>query len=173
MCEKWRTSRFCPLFPLASRNGLCIVRLLVGVSVLLPPVGSLPMIAKSDLKRIARARLQDAQVLLGAKRYDGAVYLCGYAIETALKARICRTLHWPQYPSTRADFQHKLTFRTHDLDLLLELSGIESKVKSQHLADWSIVVQWEPEMRYRPVGSANATDATNMLQATKALFRVL
>lgn len=49
------------------------------------------MIPKADLKATARARLRDAQVLLRGKRLDGAVYLCGYAVEIALKARICRT----------------------------------------------------------------------------------
>ncbi len=33
-----------------------------------------------------------AQVLLRAKRFDGAFYLCGYSVELALKARICRSV---------------------------------------------------------------------------------
>jgi hypothetical protein len=36
--------------------------------------------------------LIDAEVLLNAKRFDGSVYLCGYAIELGLKKRICETL---------------------------------------------------------------------------------
>jgi len=31
---------------------------------------------------------------------DGATYLCGYAVEVALKFRICLTLNWPEFPST-------------------------------------------------------------------------
>ena len=50
------------------------------------------MIQTNDIKDIARARLQDADILLTSGRYDGAIYLCGYAIELALKARICQTL---------------------------------------------------------------------------------
>ncbi|RCR70169.1 HEPN domain-containing protein [Larkinella punicea] len=50
------------------------------------------MLLKADLKRIAQARLHDAKVLLDAGRYDGATYLCGYAIELGLKLRICKTL---------------------------------------------------------------------------------
>jgi HEPN domain-containing protein len=50
------------------------------------------MVSISELRKIARGRLKDAEVLLTAKRYDGAIYLCGYAIETALKARICHVL---------------------------------------------------------------------------------
>ena len=52
------------------------------------------MISAIDLRSIARARLRDAQILLQAKRFDGAFYLCGHAVEVALKARICRTLEW-------------------------------------------------------------------------------
>src|SRR5437660_12799334 len=45
-----------------------------------------PMIITKDLRAIARARLRDAQALLRAKRFDGAFYLCGYAVELALKS---------------------------------------------------------------------------------------
>jgi hypothetical protein len=46
---------------------------------------------RNEFQRIARARVADARVLLGAKRYSGAYYLCGYAIECALKACIGQT----------------------------------------------------------------------------------
>ncbi|MCB0065385.1 MAG: HEPN domain-containing protein [Caldilineaceae bacterium] len=70
-----------------------------------------------------KARLEDAEVLLAANRYDGAMYLCGYAVELALKARICRTLKWAGYPSTRKEFEGYQSLRTHDLKVLLHLSG--------------------------------------------------
>jgi hypothetical protein len=35
------------------------------------------MISTKDLRAIARARLRDAEVLLAAKRFDGAFYTCG------------------------------------------------------------------------------------------------
>ena len=60
------------------------------------------MLNRRELKQIARARLKDAEVLLGAKRYDGASYLCGYALEVALKAKICETLKWKSFPATNA-----------------------------------------------------------------------
>jgi hypothetical protein len=47
------------------------------------------MIPIKELLKISQARLRDSDALLGAHRYDGAIYLCGYAIELALKARIC------------------------------------------------------------------------------------
>jgi HEPN domain-containing protein len=107
------------------------------------------MIPVADLRKLARARLRDAEVLFQSKRYDGGLYLCGYAVELALKARICRTLKWPAFPETRNEFKEYQSFRTHSLDVLLHLSGVETKVKSRLLSDWSVVVKWDPEGRYR------------------------
>ena len=57
------------------------------------------MIPIRELKKLVSARLKDAEVLYKGKRYDGAVYLCGYAVELILKAKICKTLRWPEFPS--------------------------------------------------------------------------
>src|SRR6266705_3045443 len=85
------------------------------------------MIPTADLKSIARARLNDAKVLLKGRRLDGAVYLCGYAVEMALKARLCRTLKWSGFPETGAEFQGLQSIKTHNLEILLRLSGVEGK----------------------------------------------
>ena len=131
------------------------------------------MIPRAELRKLARTRLKDAEVLLQSNRYDGAIYLCGYAIELALKARICRALNWPDFPETSAEFRELQTFKTHNLDTLLRLSAIESKIKSKYLAEWSIVAAWEPELRYRIAGSATQSKADDMIQATKILLRVI
>ncbi len=131
------------------------------------------MISQSDLQKIAQARLRDAEALLKCKRYDGAIYLCGYTIELALKSRICKTLKWNGYPSSRREFDNYQSFRTHDLDILLHLSGIEYEIKTKYLAEWSVVATWDPEARYRPIGSATRRDAKILIQAVKVLLRVL
>src|SRR6266700_3947380 len=100
--------------------------------------------SRSELRKIARARLRDSEVLFDTGRYDGATYLCGYAIELALKARICRVLNWLGYPSTRAEFASYQSFRTHSLDVLLTLSGWEQKTISRYPTEWSVVVDWDP-----------------------------
>jgi hypothetical protein len=48
------------------------------------------MISVAELDSIAAARLGDAKALLAA----------GYAVEVSLKARVCRVLKWPDFPST-------------------------------------------------------------------------
>lgn len=127
------------------------------------------MLSTDDLSRIARARLDDADALVNAGRHDGAVYVCGYAIELGLKARICRTLHWTEY-KTQRDYQ---SFKTHDLNVLLSLSGVEEKVKGSHFAEWSVVVGWRPEARYEPIGSVSEDKARSMIKSAKAVLGAL
>lgn len=124
------------------------------------------MISPAELRSIARARIKDAEALLAAGRYDGSVYLCGYSVESGLKARICRTLKWTEgFPSTNKEFENYKSFRTHNLDVLLHLSGAEKKIKEPNpMAEWSIVLAWDPDARYRPIGTATADDATDMIK---------
>jgi hypothetical protein len=128
------------------------------------------MLDRKDIKAIAKARLKDAQVLLRGNRFDGAIYLCGYAIELALKARICQTLKWGGYPASNAEISDYRSFKTHDLDVLLHLSGIEDKVKATLLAEWSAIAQWSPESRYSLIGKATRSDACLMVTSTKVLL---
>jgi hypothetical protein len=131
------------------------------------------MISTKDLKTIARARLRDAQALLLAKRFDGAFYLCGYAVELALKARICRTLKWAGFPDSGSEFKSKQSVRTHDLEVLLMFSGIEPRIRAKHSDEWAVVVGWNPEIRYGAVGSSPPRGAANMIACTQRLLEVL
>lgn len=131
------------------------------------------MISKSELNKLAKARLKDAKVLFDAKRYDGAVYICGYVIELSLKLRICKTLNWEGFPSTNSEFQDFRSFKTHNLDVLLALSGVEEKIKTKYLSEWSAIIIWDPEARYNPIGSIEKSDAELMINSAKVLLRVL
>lgn len=130
------------------------------------------MISRSDLRRIAKARLKDAEVLFRGRRYDGAVYLCGYAMELTLKARICRTLRWGGFPESGKEFTGLQSFKTHDLELLLRLAGRDG-VRTTHLADWSVVVNWDPESRYQTPGNVTRSAADSMIRSTRILVGVL
>ena len=131
------------------------------------------MLTRAELRRIARARVNDAKVLLTGNRYDGAVYVCGYAVEIALKARIVAIMNLAGFPETIAEFRSYKTLKTHKLDDLLKLSGRERRIKNKHLAEWSGVAQWEPEARYRRVGSANRADALAMIRSTDHILKVI
>jgi len=121
---------------------------------------------KIDIEEIVQARLDDAEVLFNASRFDGSVYLCGYAIELGLKARICHTLQWDEYPRSGK----YSTFKTHDLDVLLHLTGLEDKIKLEYMAAWSIVALWNPEARYNPIGKVKKSYAQDMLNSTKEIL---
>ena len=131
------------------------------------------MLPRSELKKLARSRLEESKVLFRARKFDGAAYLCGYAVELALKARICATLKWTGFPETRREFEPFASFKTHKLDVLLSLSGIQQRTKTSFLAEWSSVVAWEPEVRYKPVGTASKAETQLMLSSAEVLLRVI
>ena len=131
------------------------------------------MLSRSELRKLARARLKDAEVLFVRYMHDGAAYLCGYVVELALKARICATLHWTEYPATGGEFKGLGTLKTHDLDILLRLSGRNEMIKGQHLPDWSACAQWNPESRYKPIGTVTRSAASDMIPSAAELLRVL
>jgi len=131
------------------------------------------MILSKDLRAIARARLLDARALLRAKRFDGALYISGYAVELALKARVCRTLKWREFPQSGREFEDFKSLRTHDLDVLLKFSGAWERVKAQHTTDWSVVADWYPERRYQEIGLTTPAEAAEMVECVERLLKVL
>lgn len=131
------------------------------------------MIPTADLRSVARARLRDAQVLVRAKRFDGAFYLCGYSVELALKARICRTLKWTGFPQTSNEFAGLGSVKTHDLEILLRFSGIADRITKNYLSEWSEVLAWSPEKRYQAVGQSTPQQARDMLNSAKRLLATI
>jgi HEPN domain-containing protein len=105
---------------------------------------------RRDLQRLARTRLAEARALIAAKKYDGAYYLAGYAIECALKSRVAKRVR-------RFDFPEKklvVGSHTHDLEQLLSVSGLkqtheqEMKTNADFKAKWLIVREWSENARY-------------------------
>jgi HEPN domain-containing protein len=136
----------------------------------LAPVSIQLAISRNDLLALANEKILDAEALYLASRYDGAAYVCGYSIELFLKYRLCKQLKWAEFPKTNREFQCFQSLKTHDLDTLLKLSGIERMVRRQYLADWSILLNWSPENRYGPVGLVSAKDASEMIKSAKVLI---
>jgi HEPN domain-containing protein len=126
------------------------------------------MPTRDELKKLAHTRLQEAKVLYANRLYDGAIYLAGYVVEVALKARICKILDVEQYPDT-GDIGR--SFRTHKLDDLLRLAGLQRKfdrakaVNSNLLIHWSLVTEWSEQFRYHPVGTSSQGRAQEIIAA--------
>lgn len=111
------------------------------------------MLTVNQLRELSRERIKDVEALFTLKRYEGAMYICGYAVEIALKARICKTLGWAEFPSETKEFNQNQKYqflKVHFLGLLLSYSGQEERVKTKFSAEWSAVAAWSPESRYTP-----------------------
>ena len=128
----------------------------------------MPDITLEDLKILEKERLEDAKALFKEKRYGGAVYICGYAVELGLKKKICQTLGWDKYPTDKK----YSNLKTHDLEVLLHFSGVEKFISINFKAEWSGVLQWDPETRYSAV-SVTEAEARSMIESTEELLRVL
>lgn len=133
----------------------------------------LRMLTIIELTSIARARLKDAKALLSERRYDGAVYVCGYAVEIALKARIVKTLKWPGFPDDGGKSGGFKGLKIHDLESLVQFTAWEDKIKARLGADWSVVLQWSPESRYRVPGKVTQSDARQMIESTQRILKAL
>jgi HEPN domain-containing protein len=125
-------------------------------------------LTRDELKKLARLRLKEAEYLNKQGLYDGCVYLCGYVVECALKARICKFLGLSTYPS---DGEHGRIFKTHNFGILKLLAGLEGEItitKNKALFDnWSTATKWDPEQRYAPAGTYDRQKATEVLASIK------
>jgi hypothetical protein len=96
-------------------------------------------------------RLKDAECLHAANRFQGAVYLCGYALECELKYRVC--LAW------RVDGIEEKEAKQlgHELFRLLDVAGKRDRLsrnRDLYIAFQAITGRWSTEMRYSGGGSS-------------------
>lgn len=111
-----------------------------------------------QLKELAKTRLKEVELLHHHGFYDGAYYLSGYIIEFSLKARVCKVLNREQYPE-RGEISK--SFKTHKLDDLVMLAGLEKELEEEKInnpgffVSWSLVTTWSEQFRYEPIGTKN------------------
>ncbi len=105
---------------------------------------------RNDLQRLTRLRVAEAKFLLDNNHFPGAYYLLGYSVECALKARIAKQIRRHDFP----DLGLIRDSYSHDLEKLLQLSGLEQEFRTARQANpalelnWSIVKDWSVESRY-------------------------
>jgi hypothetical protein len=133
------------------------------------------MINSQDLLNLAKSRFDEAQILLLNKKPDGAVYLCGYSIELMLKRHIVKILNWEGYPDTNNEFENYKSFKVHNLDVLLNLAGLEKKVQlnTKMFTLWQIAKNWNSEFRYKQVGLLSISDAKSIIEASRSFLNYL
>jgi HEPN domain-containing protein len=116
---------------------------------------------RAELKQLARDRMRDAKALLAARRWAGAYYVAGYAVECALKACVVVRLNTSdEFPDRKFSEQ----CWTHDLLRLLILAGLKDEMDAAGRADpvlgenWEIVKDWTEGSRYLRKKKTRASD---------------
>jgi hypothetical protein len=119
---------------------------------------------RTDLKALAQAKLDDAEILLRHDRYSNSYYLAGYVIELALKACIAAQF----VAETIPDKAFVISIYQHSFKALVGAAGLTAELKQQEDADpnfaanFALVAQWSPDVRYE---SKDAMSAQAMLAA--------
>ncbi len=120
--------------------------------------------SKSVFEKLMKLRLEEANLLLTHKDWDGAYYLAGYAVEFALKIRIIANLiKSDSFP----DKKLAENFYKHELTLLRKLAELDDEMDNDSVVSpqWDIVKDWSEQARYM-VGKSEK-DATDLYDAIK------
>lgn len=112
----------------------------------------------ADLQAIARAKSEDAVLLLDHARFANAYYLAGYAVEIGLKACIALRFLAERLPDRRL----VNAIHTHQLNELVLHAGLEAILEEKKTAcrkfssHWARVCKWTPDSRYSTVDALTA-----------------
>ena len=117
--------------------------------------------------------MADCRALLAAGRYDAVMYLSGYVLEAALKARICDTLGWAGFEESGNRGSMFRPLFVHDLNMLLLYSGREAYVLSRLSTEWNNVRGWKPALRYTPNGATSRSSAEQRLSEIELIRSAL
>jgi hypothetical protein len=101
--------------------------------------------------------------LLANDRYNGAVYLAGYAIECHLKFAFCRR---------KAELYLPARLEVHDWDKLVNAAGLLLDIKQQatmYAIYSALVDKWGPSLRYW-TGSYSAAEANRLYNEMNELY---
>ncbi len=112
-------------------------------------------------------RLNDARALLDKRRYSGAYYVAGYAVECAFKACIAKKARRFEFPPKPTEV--KRDYYTHELQALAKASGLLAKLESggQLQEYWNTVRDWNEESRYDPRTGKRAKDILDVITNPK------
>lgn len=126
-----------------------------------------------EIRDLADLRIEEATLLYENGFYDGAIYLAGYAVELILKAKICEVLDIPNFFHEDSDVNRQIlkSFKTHDLQGLLALSGLRNRFRlaagsnDDLFENWDTICEWSENYRYYPRNTHTEQDAFRLLNA--------
>jgi len=116
---------------------------------------------RNDFQLLAEDHLRHAKALLDAELYSGAYYICGYAVECALKACICSGTNQFDF-HVHPDIARKAW--SHKFANLIDVSGLEEELDAARLHDsvldvnWKNVENWSEDSRYDRRSQKDAED---------------
>ena len=130
----------------------------------------------SEQAKAAKHRLEDAQSLYSTKRWRGAMYLAGYAVECLLKTKLMRMFDCRRLRDLEPDLQQRgllsthATIFTHQLELLLRLTRSTDRLRTNqaHWQSFTLVNHWMPAWRYT-ADLSNAEDSKDFIEAVEEL----
>src|SRR5258708_17703206 len=117
-------------------------------------------------KAASNERWRDAQCLYDAGRFQGAIYLCGYALECQLKANVCAARGVESLEEREAK---KLG---HELAHVLDAARLSRKLTENEdlrTAFYGIANRWSTGIRYSGGGS-NGRECQRFLRDSEALL---
>ncbi len=132
----------------------------------------------TEIRNLARQRLDEAQILYQNSKFDGAFYLAGYSVELTLKAKICERLGIPNlFDDTDKNTNEikgigeiRKTLKTHNLFTLLIFSGLKIKFDFEKATNIELAKAnsllfnaWDENARYKPCGHMLDTDVEKLI----------
>ena len=117
---------------------------------------------------VAWHRLEDAETLLDGHRWQGAVYLAGYAVECGLKASLIVRTAQARRREMLSDFVGR---RGHDLSWLRQMLAVQG----EHLTatiheELALLSMWSTDLRYE-ASTGDPEDAQEFLDAARRVLR--
>jgi hypothetical protein len=126
---------------------------------------------RTEFQQIAILRLEEAETLLVQGKYNGCCYLAGYALESALKAVICRQMDNDDFFDVLKS-ETVRAFKIHNLKELIILAGLSRKYDDLRINNlilydnWLIIfdeIRWSEQLRYQT--AMTQKNAENMILA--------
>ena len=126
---------------------------------------------RSELKKLAINRIEEAKALHKSGFYDSAIYIAGYSIELALKAVICKKLDWVEFTPKNLRSETAKVFKIHDFLTLAILGGVWSKIETEtsinpvFQANCNMISKWSEGQRYDAIGTNDKTKSKDFIDA--------
>lgn len=122
-------------------------------------------------KKLAATRLKEAKILYKSRRYSGAYYLAGYAIELGIKAFYCKSVKKCTFPPK---VKVVAELYKHDLNELMKACALNREFNKDAQSDnslqsnWGTVKDWSVESRYSQI---NKSDSKSMINSVEAILK--